>query len=206
MKYKVLDDNVGYVYYESFSDAVGEGNLSDMLQELSICKGLIIDVRNNSGGQLTNASKIASRFTNEKILTGYICHKTGPGHSDFSEPYPVYLEPSNHLRWQKPVCVLTNRSAYSATNDFVNTMNQLDNVTIVGDKTGGGSGLPFSSELPNGWSIRFSASPMFDPQMNQLEFGIEPDVKVDMSSEDMDQGKDTIIERARQILSEKALH
>ena len=85
-------------------------------------------------------------------------------------------------------------------------MNQLDNVTIVGDKTGGGSGLPFSSELPNGWSIRFSASPMFDPQMNQLEFGIEPDVKVDMSSEDMDQGKDTIIERARQILSEKALH
>ena len=107
MKYKVLDDNVGYVYYESFSDAVGEGNLSDMLQELSICKGLIIDVRNNSGGQLTNASKIASRFTNEKILTGYICHKTGPGHSDFSEPYPVYLEPSNHLRWQKPVCVLT---------------------------------------------------------------------------------------------------
>ena len=30
----------------------------------------------------------------------YICHKTGPGHSDFSEPYPVYLEPSNHLRWQ----------------------------------------------------------------------------------------------------------
>ena len=42
--------------------------------------------------------------------------------------------------------------------------------------------------------------------MNQLEFGIEPDVKVDMSSEDMDQGKDTIIERARQILSEKALH
>lgn len=206
MKYKVLDDNVGYVYYESFSDAVGEGNLSDMLQELSICKGLIIDVRNNSGGQLTNASKIASRFTNEKILTGYICHKTGPGHSDFSEPYPVYLEPSNHLRWQKPVCVLTNRSAYSATNDFVNTMNQLDNVTIVGDKTGGGSGLPFSSELPNGWSIRFSASPMFDPQMNQLEFGIEPDVKVDMSSEDMDQEKDTIIERARQILSEKALH
>ena len=163
-------------------------------------------MRNNSGGQLTNASKIASRFTNEKILTGYICHKTGPGHSDFSEPYPVYLEPSNHLRWQKPVCVLTNRSAYSATNDFVNTMNQLDNVTIVGDKTGGGSGLPFSSELPNGWSIRFSASPMFDPQMNQLEFGIEPDVKVDMSSEDMDQGKDTIIERARQILSEKALH
>ena len=28
--------------------------------------------------------------------------------------------------------------------------------------TGGGSGLPFSSELPNGWSVRFSASPMYE--------------------------------------------
>ena len=41
--------------------------------------------------------------------------------------------------------------------------------------------------------------------MNQLEFGIEPDVKVDMTSADMQRGKDTIIERARQILAEKAL-
>ena len=79
-------------------------------------------------------------------------------------------------------------------------MNQFPNVTIVGDKTGGGSGLPFSSEIPNGWSIRFSASPMFDPNMNQLEFGIDPDVKVDMKSEDMQRGKDTIIETACEIL------
>lgn len=205
LKYKVLDDNIGYIYYESFSDAVGNGNLSDMLQELAICKGLIIDVRNNSGGQLTNADRIAARFTNKKVLTGYICHKTGPGHSDFSEPYPVYLEPSGSVRWQKPICVLTNRSSYSATNDFVNTMKQLENITIVGDRTGGGSGLPFSSELPNGWSIRFSASPMYDPQMNHLEFGIDPDVQVDMSADDMRRGKDTIIETARRILNEKAL-
>ena len=68
-------------------------------------------------------------------------------------------------------------------------MKQLPLVTIIGDKTGGGSGLPFSSEIPNGWSIRFSASPMFDPQMNQLEFGIDPDLKVDMSSEDIHEEK-----------------
>ena len=68
---------------------------------------------------------------------------------------------------------------------------------IIGDKTGGGSGLPFSSELPNGWSVRFSASPMYDPNMKHLEFGIEPDIKVDMSSEDMSKGIDTIIETAR---------
>ena len=109
------------------------------------------------------------------------------------------------MRWQKPGCVLTNRSSYSATNDFVNTMKQLENITIVGDRTGGGAGLPFSSELPNGWSIRFSASPMYDPQMNHLEFCIDPDVQVDMSADDMRRDKDTIIEPARRILNEKAL-
>ena len=78
IKYKVLDDNIGYLYYERFSDAIGDGNLNDMFTELAICKGLIIDIRNNSGGQLTNASKLAARFTNEKILVGYIPHNTGP--------------------------------------------------------------------------------------------------------------------------------
>lgn len=196
LTYQILENNIGYIYCESFSDGIGDGNLDQMLKKLEICDGLIIDVRNNGGGNLTTAQKLAARFTNEKVLVGYIRHKTGPGHNDFSDPEPVYQEPSNSIRWQKKAVVLTNRRSYSATNDFVNTMRQFPNVTTIGDTTGGGSGLPFSSEIPNGWSIRFSASPMFDPDMNQLEFGIEPDVKVDMTSEDMQRGKDTIIETA----------
>ena len=72
-----------------------------MLKKLEICDGLIIDVRNNGGGNLTTAQKLAARFTNEKVLVGYIRHKTGPGHNDFSDPEPVYQEPSNSIRWQK---------------------------------------------------------------------------------------------------------
>ena len=200
LTYQILENNIGYIYCESFSDGIGDGNLDQTLNRLAICDGLILDVRNNGGGNLTTAQKLASRFTNEKVLVGYMCHKKGPGHTDFSEPKPVFLEPSDGIRWQKKVVVLTNRRSYSATNDFVNSMKQLPYVTILGDKTGGGSGLPFSSELPNGWSIRFSASPMFDPEMNQLEFGIAPDRKVDMISEDMRKGKDTMIELACDLL------
>ena len=46
----------------------------------------------------------------------------------------------------------------------------------MGDQTGGGSGLPFSSELPGGWSIRFSASPIYNAKMQHTEFGIKPDI------------------------------
>lgn len=201
LKYRILDDNIGYIYYASFSDGVGEGNLDEALSYLAVCNGLIIDIRNNSGGLLTYSDRIASRFTNEKTLTGYIRHKTGPGHNDFSDPEPIYIEPSNSIRWQKPVAVLTNRHCYSAANDFVNAMSCFPLVTLVGDKTGGGSGLPFSSELPNGWGVRFSASPHFGADGQHIEFGIDPDVKVDMTDEDKSRGMDTIIETARKLLA-----
>ena len=204
IKYQILEDNIGYIYYGSFSNAIGESNLDEVLNELSICDGLILDIRNNGGGLLTMSDRIASRFTNKKVLTGYLCYKTGSGHHDFSKPEPIYVEPAtDRVRWQKPVAVLTNRHAFSSANDFVSKMKVMPQATIIGDKTGGGSGLPFSSELPNGWSVRFSASPLYDADMNHTEFGIEPDIKVSMSTEDMSNGKDTIIETARKLLKEK---
>ena len=201
LRYTVLPDNIGYIYIPSFSNGIGEGNLDECLHALALCRGLIVDVRNNGGGNLSYAETVAARFTNERVLTGYICHKTGVGHSDFSSPEPIYLDNSDGIRWQKPVCVLTNRSSYSATNDFVKMMRTLPLVTVVGDRTGGGSGLPFSAELPNGWGVRFSACPSFDADMQHTEFGIEPDVRVDMSDEDHARGVDTIIETARRMLA-----
>lgn len=203
MKYTILDDNIGYVSYTSFSSGMGNSSLSEMLRYLDICNGLIIDVRNNGGGELTNANRFAGRFTNEKVLVGYMRHKVGKGHSDFSDPEPLYVEPSDGVRWQKPVVVLTNRHSYSATNDFVNSMHYLPQVTLMGDQTGGGSGMPFSSELPNGWGVRFSACPTYNAEMQQIEFGIEPDIQVAMLPEDQAQGIDTIIEAARAYLNKK---
>lgn len=200
-KYTILEDNIGYLTYTSFSTGIGEGNLDQIMSYLAVCNGLIIDVRNNGGGLLTTADRIASRFTNERVLKGYILHKTGPGHSQFSEPEPMYIEPSERVRWQKKVCVLTNRHCFSAANDFVNTMRYFPLVKIVGDKTGGGSGLPFTSELPNGWSVRISGSPMLDASMQQIEFGVEPDIFVQMDEDDKANGIDTIIETARKYLS-----
>lgn len=201
LKYRVLEDNVGYVLYESFTSAIGEGNLDDVLYYLRVCNGLIIDIRGNSGGYLSNVETLSSRFTNEKILVGYTSHKTGTAHSDFSTPEADYLKPSVNIRWQKPVVVLANRECYSSANTFVRNMKECPNVTVLGDKTGGGSGLPFTSELPIGWGVRFSACPSFDARMQQTEFGIEPDVYCALSKEDVARGFDTLIEEARKILA-----
>lgn len=200
MYYKVLDDNIGYIRYDSFSSPVGEGNLDEALSYMLLCQGLIIDIRNNGGGDLTTAERLAGRFVQEKTLIGYIQHKTGKGHQDFSSLEPRYLEPSSNMRWHKPICVLTNRSVFSAANDFAVMMHTLPNVTLVGDHTGGGSGLPMSSSLPNGWNVRFSACPMYDAQKRQTEFGIDPDISVGLTDEATLAGRDNIIEKAREVL------
>ena len=81
MKYKILEDNVGYIYYGSFSNDISNSGLSQILNRMSICKGVILDFRDNGGGSLTNVDRIASRFFNERTLVGFISHKVGAGHN-----------------------------------------------------------------------------------------------------------------------------
>lgn len=197
---KISNGTIGYMYYDDFSDAFGDTNITYIMNYFIDCKALIIDVRNNGGGSLDYSKQLASYFFKVETITGYMRHKTGDGHSDFSNPVEIKTPASKNIQWQRPVVVLTNRMSYSATNDFVNRMKQAPNAIIVGDKTGGGGGLPLSSELPNGWLVRFSSSPMYDSAMQSTEWGINPDVHDSIKVADQAKGIDTIIERAITLL------
>lgn len=197
LKYEKIDrGSIGYVYFESFSAALSDVSLSAMLTYFQSCKGLIVDVRNNGGGMVTNADLLSSVFFDQTQKVGYMSHKTGNGHNDFSVPKPMYINPHKSLKWEKPVVVLCNRMSYSATNIFVNIMRQAPKGLIVGDRTGGGGGLPMANELPNGWSIRYSSCPFFDDQLKHIEWGIDPHVKIDLTDTDVSSGFDTLIEEA----------
>lgn len=200
MLFGILSENVGYIYYPSFASPVGEGNLDNVLYFLKNTQGLIIDVRDNGGGDLTNVETLVSRFITEPTVVGYISHKTGPGHNDFSEPYEIEYKPAaaGRIRWGKPTIVLANRSTFSAANNFVSVMKLLPGVTVVGATTGGGSGMPYSSELPCGWGVRFSACSMLDANRVSTEYGVDPSpgCAVDMDPAQALEGKDSILEFA----------
>jgi len=197
---KIANGTIGYMYYGDFSNTFYDNNIALIFQYFADCRGLIIDVRDNGGGYLDLSEQLASYFFTQEKVTGYMSHKTGTGHSDFSKPVEIKTPAHKTIQWQAPVVILTNRLSYSATNAFVCRMKQAPNAVIVGDKTGGGGGMPLSSEIPNGWMVRFSAVPMFDANMNQIEWGIDPDVKISLTSADETKGYDTIIERAISLI------
>ena len=82
-------------------------------------------------------------------------------------------------------------------------MKYLPDVTIVGATTGGGSGMPFSSEIPNGWGVRFSACPMYDAKGICIEQGVEPTegCAVDLDPAAALQGRDTMLDFAVALLT-----
>lgn len=200
MDYGILPQNIGYIRYNTFTLTPSESNLDQILLYLAPCDGLILDIRDNGGGNMNNVETIVSRFISTTTLAGYIIHKTGPGHRDFSEPYAYYFHPAptTRISWGKPVALLVGRGTFSAANNLVSVMQYLPQVTIIGSTTGGGSGMPFNSELTNGWSIRFSACPILDAQGHATEFGIEPSqgCAVELDPVQALDGHDTVLDFA----------
>lgn len=212
MMYKRIG-KAGYIYYPSFSSGISENSLDYVLYALSDCEALIIDIRDNGGGLLSNVEVLVSRFIDKEITAGYISHKTGPGHNDFSEPYAFSYKPAkDRIMWHKPIFVLINRSSFSAANNFAGIMRTLPNVTLIGGRTGGGGGMPFTSELPNGWAVRFSAAPIADPEGRNIESGVDPspNMEVHCTESEFAVGKDKILnvalEQVRNLPTKPLIH
>lgn len=189
-------DNIGYMRYDSFMSDIKEEGMNYLLSEFKDCKGIIIDIRDNGGGRVINEYELAKRFTDKEIVVGYTKYKTGKGHNDFSKLYSEKVSPYNGIRFTKQIVLLTNRSTYSAANEFAGMMKYFDNVIQIGDTTGGGGASPSSYPLMNGWEVRLSSMPFLSREGETWEFGVVPDIVAELKPEDEARGIDSIIEQA----------
>ncbi len=195
----ILNTNkeIGYIRFSDFTGTVDDENLNFILDRYKNTKGLILDLRENGGGFVSDVYKIMSRFVEEPTNLFYSILKNGPGHNDFSTPEVATVEPSKSITYTKKVMVLIDRGTYSAGSMFSLSTKAIPNMVLVGDSTGGGLGLPNGGQLPNGWTYRFSVSQAMDLNLNNsFEKGVPPDIYQLFDWSNLK--KDAILERAMQ--------
>ena len=188
-------DSIAYLRYSSFMNAVSKEDLDFILNRYKNTEGLILDLRENGGGNVFNIPMIMERFITERTVVAYSKTRNGASHNQFSEIAPFFYNPHDGIRYEKPVMVLVDRGSYSATTFLSLTTKAMSNVTLVGDTTGGGGGLPNGGQLPNGWNYRFSITQLLDLQGNNYaESGVPPDILASFNWSDL--SRDEILDRA----------
>jgi C-terminal processing protease CtpA/Prc len=188
-------DGVGYIYYKQFSSMLNLNDLRIVMESLADTKGLIVDVRDNTGGYIQAADRMASVFIKEPLIVKFEQFKSGTGREQFSDPLKRTLQPEG-IYYPGRVIVLTNRSCFSACNDFVLYTKSMPQVKQYGDQTGGGGSIPSSYRLANGWFVQFSSSRTLSPALQSVEMGILPDRNLEIGVLDDLRGRDPILEAA----------
>ncbi len=194
--------NTNHIAYLKLKSLAGDDNVFEKIDSISTLisesEGLIIDVRDNRGGNISNSEIVVYRFTNNILTPCKYRYRNGREHNDFSTWQNYTINGSKiDSQYNKPIAILTNRITYSAAEWFVFSMKCLENVNCIGDTTGGGSAKPIFRELPNGWMLRVSNTQCQLPPGNDFQnIGLKPDIPLWLTNDDLIQNKDAIIERA----------
>ncbi|MBC6368078.1 S41 family peptidase [Algoriphagus sp. AK58] len=194
-------DGVGYIHYRSFKDKILDSELDEVVGRFANLPGVVIDIRDNNGGNPENGLKMARRMISEPTHIYSYQNKTGPGRNDLGELKMVLLEPiKDRPMFKGRIVVLTNRTVFSAGSYFAAYMVGIPQAILMGDRSGGGSGVPAGHDLPNGWYFNFSSSIGYTVDGFNFENGVPVDIEVKMTSKDIALGKDPILERAIQYI------
>jgi len=194
--------DIGYIRIGSWMYPFSEEEIEKIFETFKNDKGLIFDIRENTGGDPVLATRFASYFTDEEIYIGYEHFKSGPGRNDFSDS-KLYLRPSDsEHKFLKPVMILTDIWCFSATTTFMYNLDPLSNIFFAGQRSGGGAGSVADGFLANGWHWSLSTSEFIDLNGNHWDEGREPDFPAALDT--TDKSKDEILEFALMKLNEIA--
>ncbi len=199
----ILKGNIGYILIAGMEEGVGtyEKAFDYFFEYMKDTEGIIIDVRNNHGGNDQESVYIAGRFATEPKSGFSFRLKDGPGHDDFTRFYEYKIEPQGESQYTKGVAVMTHRFTISAAETFALAMSMYDHVTIVGDTTSGAFSDMTTRELPNGWVYTISIGDWRTPDGTSYEgIGFPPDVVIQNDSVDVINGRDEALEKAISIL------
>ncbi len=200
--YAKTGSNIGYIKIPTFNVNLSPDYFDTILEQLKDTKGLIIDVRQNSGGQAGLAAMMAGRLVKTTEIYTYERTKIGPGKTDYSDFLSFTLKPSGEWQYNKPIVVLTSEYTYSAAIAFVLMLRTQAHITTLGTATGDGLTKGVDRELPNGWRLQVPSELGYLPDKTVVEGsgGVKPKIAVMISAKDRKNEIDTILNSALELL------
>ena len=190
-EYKLITEGIGYVRIASFSDNTTD-ELEDALlkMEANGIKGLVLDLRDNPGGLLTQSARVTEKFIEENQL---IVSTEGRNKKEQDR-----LIAESKIHRKMPLVILVNGGSASASEIVAGCLQDLKRAKLVGVKTFGKGSVQSILPMRDGSALRLTTAKYFTPSHRIIhERGIKPDYPVEMTPEQM---RDIMVKRSPDLM------
>lgn len=198
----VFSDRLGenqdiiYIRLSRFSSKAGE-KLREALQnalEVQSARGVIFDMRGNPGGLLSEAVNVASLFLPDDEVV--LIERYSNGTEDIFRADGEVLLPS-----ELPMVVLVNEGTASASEIVSGALQDIGRAVLIGTTTFGKGSVQLPHHLSDGSLMRVTIARWYTPENRSIDgTGLEPDIVVEISNEEIEADQDPQLERALQLL------
>lgn len=194
---EMLEGDIAYIQLQTFgADTAGELRdvLEDLLAEDPI--GIILDLRNNGGGYLNTAVQVVSEFIEDGVAL----------HEEFGDgSVQTYDLQGNGLATDIPLVILVNPGTASASEIVAGAVQDYERGILVGETTFGKGSVQIGQNLSNGQgALRITIARWLTPDMRQIHgVGLEPDVVIELTEDDINAGLDPQLDAAIQLILEQ---
>lgn len=187
-----MKNNIGYIQITSF---IGNSTSTEFLAALDKtkdAKGLILDLRGNTGGLLTNAIFIANMFLDKGTIVNIVSR---------SGKVEGIKAQNNYMTIHKPVVVLVDGASASASEILSGALKDHNRAVLVGTKTFGKGMVQRIIPLPNSTGLNLTIAKYLTPSGTDInKKGIQPDYIVKYTEHDFLTHKDPQREKAEKVL------
>ena len=177
-KAEVLPGNIGYLLFNGFVNYTDESKpiISSAMKFLANTNALIIDLRNNGGGDPKMVNYIESFFFKDKVHMNDIVNRP----TNDTTVFYTNPELTGGVTLSMPVYILTSSRTFSAAEDFSYGMQTVKRATIVGETTGGGAHPTEPYSVGQGFVAFIPFARSLNPitKTDWEGTGVVPDVKV----------------------------
>lgn len=191
-----IPENLGYIRLSSFISRNATSEFEKALIENCDKDGLIIDLRSNPGGLLTNAIYIADMLLDSKVIVSTVDR----------EGYKDTTRATQRVLTNQPIVVIINGGSASASEILSGALKDNKRAVIVGKKSFGKGLVQEINRLPGGSAMHITIQKYLTPNGTDInKKGINPDYEVDLTEEDIKKERDPQLAKAVELLSGHAV-